>query len=31
MRIRVCAERVLVLEAEQPTAASHFTDYRPSP
>ena len=31
MRIRVCAERVLVLEAERPSAASHFTDYRCSP
>jgi hypothetical protein len=31
MRIRVCAERVLVLGAEQPTAASHFTNDRPSP
>jgi hypothetical protein len=30
MRIRVCAERVLVLEAEQMASASHLTDYRPS-
>jgi hypothetical protein len=31
MRIRVWAERVMVLEAEQTTSASDFTDYSPSP